>query len=224
MSPEQARAEDVDTRTDLFSLGLLLYEMATGMQAFSGPSAAVVYDAILNRDPSPASEVNPSVPFDLERSIDKSLEKERRFRYQYASELRSDLERLRRDISFGRQRPPVRDVRVVTPQPQSQPQIQPQFQPQIQPAPQPQPPPWPAAEPRSRNLKRVFLLGLIPGVGALYNGEYKKAAIHLGIFVLLTMLEDAFPRYLSNSLGWIRMGFVLYMAFDAYHTAQKRTS
>src|SRR5215471_16841003 len=112
MSPEQARAEEVDTRTDLFSLGILLYEMATGMQAFSGPSAAVVYDAILNRNPAPASGLNPSVPFDLERSIDKSLEKERRFRYQHASELRADLERLRRDISLGRQRPPVHDLRV----------------------------------------------------------------------------------------------------------------
>src|SRR5206468_10010917 len=110
MSPEQARAEEVDGRTDLFSLGLLLYEMGTGAQAFSGPSAAVVYDAILNRRPIPPARLNPSLPFDLDRSIDKALEKERRFRYQHASEMRTDLERLRRDISSGRQ---IIDARIV---------------------------------------------------------------------------------------------------------------
>jgi eukaryotic-like serine/threonine-protein kinase len=73
MSPEQARAEEVDARSDLFSLGLLLYEMATGSQAFAGPSAAVVFEAILNRKPSPVVRWNPSVPNDLERSIDKAL-------------------------------------------------------------------------------------------------------------------------------------------------------
>src|SRR6185369_8985449 len=99
MSPEQARAEEVDGRTDLFSLGLLLYEMATGSQAFSGPSAAVVFDAILNRKPFPVARWNTSTPADLERSIDKALEKEKRFRYQHASELRADLERWRRDLS-----------------------------------------------------------------------------------------------------------------------------
>src|SRR5436190_8821234 len=99
MSPEQARAEEVDGRTDLFSLGLLLYEMATGSQAFAGPSAAVVFDSILNRKPSPVARWNTSAPADLERSIDKALEKEKRFRYQHASELRADLERLRRDLS-----------------------------------------------------------------------------------------------------------------------------
>src|SRR6266705_4659660 len=103
MSPEQARAEEVDGRTDLFSLGLLLYEMGTGAQAFSGPSAAVVYDAILNRRPIPPARLNPSLPVDLDRSIDKALEKERRFRYQHASVFRTDFERLSRDVSSGRQ-------------------------------------------------------------------------------------------------------------------------
>src|SRR6185369_4131852 len=90
MSPEQARAEEVDGRTDVFSLGLLLYEMATGSQAFSGHSAAVVFDAILNRRPVAVARLNPAVPMELDRSIDKALEKERRFRYQHASELRAD--------------------------------------------------------------------------------------------------------------------------------------
>src|SRR5215510_9545628 len=99
MAPEQARAEEVDSRTDLFSLGLMLYEMATGAQAFSGPSAALIFDAILNRKPAPLVRLNPAMPSDLERVVDKALEKERRFRYQHASEMRADLERLRRDVS-----------------------------------------------------------------------------------------------------------------------------
>src|SRR6266446_1079106 len=99
MSPEQARAEEVDARTDLFSLGVLLYEMATGMQAFAGPSAAVVFGSILNGQPSPVARLKPRVPTALETSIDKALEKERRFRYQHASDLGADLERLRRDLS-----------------------------------------------------------------------------------------------------------------------------
>src|SRR5215467_6209004 len=102
MSPEQARAENVDERTDLFALGLLLYEMATGKQAFAGPSVAVVYDAILNRNPPSVRTLNPALPSDLNRTIEKALEKERRFRYQHASEMRTDLERLRRDLSSGR--------------------------------------------------------------------------------------------------------------------------
>src|SRR5260370_4796140 len=85
--------------------------MATGVQAFAVPSAAVVYDSILNRKPMSVARLNPAVPMDLERNIDKALEKERRFRYQHASELRADLERLRRDLSSGHMPidfPPVR--------------------------------------------------------------------------------------------------------------------
>ncbi len=102
MSPEQARGEELDARTDLFSLGLVLYEMATGRQAFSGPTAAVIHEAILNRDPVPASRLNRNLPPRFDEVITKSLEKDRRFRYQAASAPRTDLERLKRDLDSGR--------------------------------------------------------------------------------------------------------------------------
>jgi serine/threonine protein kinase len=203
MSPEQARAEEVDGRTDVFSLGLLLYEMATGAQAFSGPSAAVVFEAILNRKPVAVARLNPGVPLELDRSIDKALEKEKRFRYQHAAEIRADLERLRRDLSSGRH---LAEARVVTPEPK------PQLREQV------------AEEPlfKKRGLRKVFMLGFIPGVGALYNGQYKKAAIHVGVFILLSILVSYAPRSLRDSMSWVRIAFFFYMAFDAYHTAQKK--
>jgi serine/threonine protein kinase/TolA-binding protein len=102
MSPEQARGEELDTRSDLFSLGVVLHEMATGRQAFAGPTAAVVFDAILNRTPPPIVSVNPEVPFELERIIDKAIEKDRMLRYQHAADLKSDLARLKRDRESGR--------------------------------------------------------------------------------------------------------------------------
>jgi len=102
MSPEQARGEELDTRSDLFSLGVVLHEMATGRQAFAGPTAAVVFDAILNRTPPPIVSVNPEVPFELERIVDKAIEKDRMLRYQHAADLKSDLARLKRDRESGR--------------------------------------------------------------------------------------------------------------------------
>jgi len=75
---------------------------------------------------------------------------------------------------------------------------------------------------KRKGLKRVFLLGFIPGVGALYNGQYTKAAIHVGIFILLSTLNDVVPRSLRDTYGWVRIAFFFYMAFDAYHTAQKK--
>ena len=99
MSPEQARGEDLDPRTDLFSFGAVLHEMATGGQAFSGSTTAVIHDAILNR---PAAPGRTDVDMRLRRVVDKLLEKNRRLRYQSASELRADLERLKREVDSGK--------------------------------------------------------------------------------------------------------------------------
>ena len=102
MSPEQARGEELDARTDLFSFGAVLYEMVAGRMAFSGNTSAIIHEAILNRAPTPLARVNPEVSPDLERIINKALEKDRDLRYQHASDIRTDLKRLRRDTDSGR--------------------------------------------------------------------------------------------------------------------------
>jgi len=102
MSPEQARGEEVDARTDLFSFGAVLYEMATGKQAFSGSTAAVIFEAILRESPVAPARLNPHIPPKLEEIINKSLEKDKRLRYQTASGPRADLQRLKRDLDSGR--------------------------------------------------------------------------------------------------------------------------
>ncbi|MGC1168448.1 MAG: serine/threonine-protein kinase, partial [Candidatus Acidiferrales bacterium] len=120
MSPEQARGEELDARTDLFSFGAVLYEMTAGRMAFSGNTSAIIHEAILNRAPTPLARVNPEISPDLERIINKALEKDRDLRYQHASDIRTDLKRLRRDTDSGRISSPGREsVPEVTAEPTS---------------------------------------------------------------------------------------------------------
>src|SRR6202046_3453090 len=102
MSPEQARGEELDGRTDLFSLGATLYEMTTGKPAFDGNTSAVIFESILNRNPVPSHQLNPDLPLEFERMLDRSLEKDRDLRYQSAAEMRAEMKILKRTLDSQR--------------------------------------------------------------------------------------------------------------------------
>jgi TolB-like protein/Flp pilus assembly protein TadD/predicted Ser/Thr protein kinase len=107
MSPEQARGDEVDARSDLFSFGAVLYEMATARQAFGGKSAAIIFEAILNQTPTPPSRLNPELPPSLEPIISRALEKDLRARYQTAADIRADLQRVKEEMDSGRKAAPA---------------------------------------------------------------------------------------------------------------------
>ena len=213
MSPEQARGKDVDNRTDLFSTGVVIYEMLTGKQAFPGETSAVVFEGILTKEPLAATRVNAALPPELDRIISKAVEKDPDMRYQSASDLRSDLKRLRRDSMMSIS---VAKTAVVVPN---------------------VPMRSPAAPPAGNSVVDItisdahtggqrpglaFFLGLMPGVGALYNAQFAKAGCYLFAFAVLSGLSGVSSGFFGTVFGLLTFGFYAFMPFEAYHTAKQR--
>jgi serine/threonine protein kinase/Tfp pilus assembly protein PilF len=177
MSPEQARGQDVDLRTDLFSFGAVLYEMATGKQAFSGNNTVALFEALLTKIPTPASRVNPDVPPELEQIINKSQQKDREVRYQSAAEMRADLKRLKREIDTGRSSiSQIPSTTVLTAKTQS----------------------------KSRTLGFIFvavvLATLAVVVGFYLRGNREKTIKSLAVLPFLNLNADPKTEYLSDGI------------------------
>jgi serine/threonine protein kinase/Tfp pilus assembly protein PilF len=171
MSPEQARGEDLDARTDLFSFGVVLYEMATGRVPFAGNTTAIIFDSILNKVPTPPLRLRPDLPAKLEDIIDKALEKDRDVRYQVASELRGDLKRLKRDTDSSR--PAAAEAA---------------------------PAPLPALQRSRRGWMLALAVVALAGVAVAYFAMLAKPIDSLAVMPFVNVSADPNTEYLSDGI------------------------